>query len=47
MAVATVYHAANVVDTYHLVIVRWISFPATQQYVLYVYRFIIHEVIRK
>jgi hypothetical protein len=47
MAIATIYHAANAVDTYYLVIGRWVSFSSTYQCVLYVYRFIIHENIRK
>jgi hypothetical protein len=47
MAIATIYHAANAVDTYYLVIGRWVLFSSTYQYVLYIYRFIIRENTRK
>jgi hypothetical protein len=47
MAIAMIYHAANAVDTYYLVIGRWVSFSSTCQYVLYIYRFIIRENTRK
>jgi hypothetical protein len=47
MVIATIYHAVNAVDTYYLVIGRWVSFSYTYQYVLYIYRFIIRENTRK